>query len=241
MLKNGNEYSEIICEECGSKQGGKNSASEFVAYNSAWSRIILASGIGINICEECIGGFVCADDSLAAQAELAKLIAMSLIHDYFSTQYDVKYAFSKTILNVFGDPAMKKLLEEKIFKLGGHVPQFDPDSVHLGINMSEDLDAVDRLNVENRIKKTWSKIYMSQCLNVMNNSNLPFSYTRKLHVTFYKPSMTSGLAATTTNGKDLAKLSNFEKKLIRGYFDLRKNSTVILPYLFLGLEPGVDI
>ena len=49
VLRNGNEYSEIICEECGSKQGGKNSAIEFVAYNSTWSRIILASGIGINI------------------------------------------------------------------------------------------------------------------------------------------------------------------------------------------------
>ena len=73
---------------------------------------------------------------------------MSLIYDYFSSQYDVKFAFSKTILNVFGNPAMKKLLEEeKIFKLGGHVPQFDPDSVHLGIIMSEDLNAVDRLNV----------------------------------------------------------------------------------------------
>ena len=183
------------------KTRGKNSAIEFVAYNSAWSRIILASGIGINICGECIGGFVCADDSLAAQAELAELIAMSLIYDYFSAQYDVKYAFSKTILNVFGHPEMKKLLEkEKIFKLGGHVPQFDTESVHLSIIMSEDLDSVDSLNVENRIKKTWSKIYMSQCPNVMNNSHLPFSYTRKLHVTFYKPSMTSGLAATTTNG-----------------------------------------
>ena len=66
VLRNGNEYSEIICEECGSKQGGKNSAIEFVAYNSTWSRIILASGIGINICGECIGGFVWADDSLTA-------------------------------------------------------------------------------------------------------------------------------------------------------------------------------
>ena len=84
VLRNGNEYSEIICEECGSQQGGKNSAIEFVAYNSAWSRLIVASGIGIKICGECIGGFVCADDSLAAQAELAELIAMSLIYDYFS-------------------------------------------------------------------------------------------------------------------------------------------------------------
>ena len=64
---------------------------------------------------------------------------------------------------------MKKLLEEeKIFKLGGHVPQFDPDSVHLGIIMSEDLDAVDRLNVENRIKKT-IRISQTSFFNSMIN------------------------------------------------------------------------
>ena len=49
--------------------------------------------------------------------------------------------------------------------------------------------------------------------------------------------MTSGLNAIKLKVKDTNKIMNFEKKLIREYFGLRKNSHIITPYLLLGLEP----
>ena len=49
--------------------------------------------------------------------------------------------------------------------------------------------------------------------------------------------MTSGLNAIRLKVKDINKIMNFEKKLIREYFGLRKNSHIITPYLLLGLEP----
>ena len=163
-------------EEAGSKQGGKHSALEFIVYNDAWSRIIRASNIGVKICGVLIGGFVCADDSLSIQSTLADLIAMSLIYEYFSLTYDILYAFNKTVLNVFNNAQMKEtLMTDNVFQLGGCTPQFDSESVHLGLIMSEDLDSVDTLNVDNRIEKTWKKVFMSTAPNIIGNKNLPFT------------------------------------------------------------------
>ena len=49
--------------------------------------------------------------------------------------------------------------------------------------------------------------------------------------------MSSGLCALRMEEKDMNKIMNFEKKLIRSYFNLRKNSHIIAPYLLLGMEP----
>ena len=49
--------------------------------------------------------------------------------------------------------------------------------------------------------------------------------------------MTSGLSALTIRGKDLVKLQNYENKLVRSYFKLRKNSLVIPLFMILGMEP----
>ena len=133
---------------------------------------------------------------------------------------------------------MKKLLqEENLFTLGGHKPLFEESSLHLGIMMSEKLDEVPKLNIEHRMKQTKKKIFMSSAPNASNNQSLPFTYLQKLHRSFYKSSMSSGLCTLNIKEKDLIEIVNFERKMIRSYFNLKKNSHIIVPYLLLGLEP----
>jgi len=152
VVRNGTEYSVIIMEDQGSKQGGKLSAGDFVAYNGSWSRIIEASNIGLKVEGEQLGGFVCADDSLSCQTTIAELLAIGVIYEFFANEYDVEFAFSKTILNVIGNNEAKELLmKEKIFSLGGHQPLFEKESLHLGIVMTEDLEEVDKVNVDLRL------------------------------------------------------------------------------------------
>ena len=138
VIRNGREYSPIILECQGSKQGGKLSAGDFVVYNSSWTRCIEAAQIGLKV-EGCfVGAFVCADDSLSCTTSIAELLAVTMIYDFFKNEYDVEFAFSKTILNIFNNDEVKKLLkEEDIFKIGGHKPLFEESSLHLGIMMTE--------------------------------------------------------------------------------------------------------
>ena len=96
------------------------------------------------------------------------------------------------------------------------------------------------MNVENRLDKTEKKIFMTKCPNIISDRHLPFTYTQKMHRTFIKPSITSGLSALTLKGNHITKLMNFEKKLIRHMFSLRKKSPIYQLYLLLGLEPISD-
>ena len=110
VLKNGEEYSNIIKEECGTKQGGKLSAQDFICYNSSWSRIIAAGNMGLEIAGIRLGGYVCADDSLSCTMDLGEMMAMSFIYQYFSSTFDVGYAFSKTVLNIYNNPELKAVI-----------------------------------------------------------------------------------------------------------------------------------
>ena len=133
---------------------------------------------------------------------------------------------------------MKKILqEENLFTLGGHKPLFEEASLHLGIMMSEKLDEVPRLNMEHRMKQTKKKIFMTSAPNAANNTSLPFTYLQKIHRSFYKSSISSGLCTLNIKEKDLMEIVNFERKMIRSYFNLKKNSHIIVPYLLLGMEP----
>ena len=112
VIRYGSEYSPLILELQGSKQGGKLSAGDFVVYNSSWSRCIEEALIGLKVEGHFCGAFVCADDSLSCTTSIAELIAVSYIYDFFKSENDVEFAFAKTILNIFNNEKVKKLLQE---------------------------------------------------------------------------------------------------------------------------------
>ena len=78
VIRNGIEYSPIILECQGSKQGGKLSAGDFVVYNSSWSRCKEEVQIGLKVEGYFIGAFVCADESLSCTTSIAELLARHL-------------------------------------------------------------------------------------------------------------------------------------------------------------------
>ena len=97
-------------------------------------------------------------------------------------------------------------------------------------------EEVTNLNTSNRLTITEKKVFMAKCPNMINHRNLPFSYLTRFHNSFIKPSLTSGLSALPLSSKNISKLVNFEKCLIRHMFGLRKNSPISQLFLFLGME-----
>ena len=237
VLKHEGQYSILIIELCGSKQGGKLSAQDYIAYNASWSRVIACGKIGLEIAGYRLGGFVVADDSVSATMDLGEMLCMKYVYSFFSNAYDVLYSYSKTILNVYNNKKIKEMImREKLFKLGGKTPLYDETSVHLGLMMSENREEVEEINVTNRISKTEGKIFSSKYPTSSSDRNLPASYLSKLHRTFIKPCMTSGLAALTLDSKQISRLVTKEKQLVRYIFHLRKKSPVIPLFLLLGME-----
>ena len=164
-------------------------------------------------------------------------LAMKYVYSFFSNAYDVLYSYSKTILNVYNNKKIKEMImKEKLFKLGGEVPMYDETSVHLGLLMSENREEVEDLNVKNRISKTEAKLFSSKYPTIASDKNLPANYLGKLHRTFIKPCMTSGLSSLTLDNKQISRLVTKEKQLVRYIFHLRKKSPVIPIYLMLGME-----
>ena len=98
------------------------------------------------------------------------------------------------------------IMKEELFKLGGKTPLYDETSVHLGLLMTENREEVEEINVTNRISKTEGKIFSSKYPTSSSDRNLPASYLSKLHRTFIKPCMTSGLAALTLDNKQISRL-----------------------------------
>ena len=131
-------------------------------------------------------------------------------------------------------------MKESLFKLDGIPPLYDESSVHLGLIMTENQDQVNILNVTNRIEKTEKKLFSMKFPTTVSNRNITFNYSAKLHNTFVKPSLTSGLSALTITGKPLTKLINSEKRLIRHMFNFRKKATVFTLILTSRYGPHSD-
>lgn len=113
---------------------------------------------------------------------------------------------------------------------------YDETSVHLGLLMSENRDEVEEINVSNRISKTESKIFASKYPTAASDKNLPANYLSRLHRTFLKPSLISGLSALTLDSKQISRLVTKEKQMVRHIFNLRKKSPVLPLYLMLRME-----
>ena len=70
-------------------------------------------------------------------------------------------------------------------------------------------------------------------MNVERGRSIAVTYLQKLHRSFYKSSMSSGLCTLNIKEKEMTQVTNFEKKIVRSYFNLKKNSHIIVPYLLL--------
>ena len=66
----------------------------------------------------------------------------------------MEFCYNKTVLSVVGNKEDKKELEKSLIKIGGVDPNYDEESIHIGLLLNEDHDTTGKRNVEERIKKT---------------------------------------------------------------------------------------
>ena len=152
----------MMKEHRGSKQGGKKSPLDFKSYNGALFRMIQLSGLGLKVAGEDFGCIMCADDALSLCSTVDEMREISRIYSVYGKVYSVEFCLKKTVLNRFSKgkntAAKEEMMDGKI-EVGGVIPNYDKESVHLGMIVSEDLAEVNDLNITNRIKDRWKDLW----------------------------------------------------------------------------------
>ena len=238
VLKNGKQYSALIKESKGSKQGGIKSATDYKAYNRPLYEMITISNLGIVEKGISYGSIMVADDGLSLLGSLEALRQISKLYTAFSEQYGVTFCYNKTIINVVGTQSDKEELHNSNIKIGGVTPNFDPTSLHIGLMMSENVCETETLNVEHRLKKVREASYGYLKGILWDHRNKPTVDTRlKLYESIIRPVMISGLNALKLSEKQRKEIIDFEKRMLRQLLGLRDRASMSIIYKLTGQLP----
>ena len=253
-MKGGKEISVMIVENIGAPQGGKKSAPDFKGYNQPLIRVIDNSGIGYslmihkveegeeisaeNIKKETFGIILVADDSLAMCSTEAELKALITAYETYADDYFLDFAFSKVILNVWGDKKLlKKLTSEKKITIKGHQPIYAEESVHLGTIVCADHRKTNLANIRNRIRATNGKLYHLLGTVIAADKALNQEVQREAYLTYLRSSLKSTLECFPFKDSEMKLLLDYEKKMLRRIFKHHSRSKTNPLYLLMGIVP----
>ena len=203
--------------------------------------MITTSNLGIKEFEIDLGCQMVADDALSLLGETEDVKEIGEIYAAFSRIYAVTFCYDKTILTVIGSKEDKEELIRANIKIGGVSPHYDPISVHIGLLMTENLAETEKLNVQNRIKKTYNIIH-GHLKNIIWGQNrrddTPNVEVRsKLYGSLLRPSMTSGLNVFKLGENEKKDLEDLEKTILRAILATRPAGTSKIIYKMLGQLP----
>ena len=130
------------------------------------------------------------------------------LYVWYSINYAVDFAFSKTVLNVFGSKeVLKDLKNDDNVNINGQKPLFDEITDHLGLKVCQDIKITPITNVQNRIEKTNNKTFIIHW-NLYSVKRIPsLDTSRHLYLTYIRPSLTSGLNALVLDKPAIAELA----------------------------------
>ena len=166
------------------------------------------------------------------------LLALIELYVWYSFNYAVDFAFSKTVLNVFGlKEVLKDLKKDEKVNINGQKPLFDEITDHLGLKVCQDTKLTPLTNIQNRIEKTNNKTFVIH-RNLYSAKTIPsLNTSRNLYLTYIRPSLTSGLNALVLDKPAISELAQYEKELLRALFKCRDKATVKPLYKILGIKP----
>ena len=238
VLKAGKRYSSLIKEDKGSKQGGIKSATDYKSYNRPLYDMITVSNLGIKENNVSYGSIMVADDGLSLLGKLEDLRQVSRLYTAFSEQYSVQFCFDKTIINVIGTESDRQELQNSRIKIGGVDPNFDSQSLHIGLMMTDQIQKTEEINVQHRLKKVKEAAFGYLKTILWDNRNKPTIETRlKLYESIIRPVMISGLCALKLPEKEKKEIIDFEKFMLRKLLDLRGRSSMNIIFKLIGHLP----
>ena len=228
VLKQGSKYSNLIQERRGSRQGAKKSAVDYKVYNKPLHNMLTDSNLGVQECDLDLGSQMVADDSLNINGKIEEVEGSGEIYTAFSNIYHVEFCYNKTILNVIGTKEDKKELEQSKILIGGVKPNYDEESIHIGLVMNEDLSTTGKRNVQERIKKTDKVLYgfLREIMwsDTKKGDHPDIDVRKKLYESIIRPRLLSGLNVFNLKQEEIKELTDLEKDVLRAMMNVRDKS-----------------
>ena len=223
VIKGDKEFTEIIEDKIGAKQGAKKSAPDFKLYNIPLDKLIKNSNLGYKCYGIDVGLLLVADDSMSIIPDIDSLKAIINLYVWYSKNYAVNFTFNKTIINVFGrDDILEKIKNDPSININGNIPLFDEITDHLGLKVCQNTKITAITNVKLRIEKTNKKtLLIINNLTATRRKILKIDTARTLYTTYIKPSLISGLNALVLDEISKKALIDHEKYLLRKIFKFR--------------------
>ena len=89
------------------------------------------------------------------------LLALIELYVWYSINYAVDFAFSKTVLNVFGSKeVLEELKQDEKVNINGQKPLFDEITDNLELKVCQNIKITPLTNVPNSIEKTNNKTFI---------------------------------------------------------------------------------
>ena len=228
--------SDSLTENRGVKQGQIKSSDHFKIYINPLLNAIDNSNLGVWIGPLNVGQSACADDEFIMTDEQDKLQSLLDIAEFYGKMYQVKYGASKTKITIVGSEVDRKYFQEvSPWKLNGQTVMVEDDNEHLGQVVSG-LDQ-EKKNVDLRLSKGRGALFSLLGPAFQHKSFLGPKARHHIYRTYVTPIVLSGLSSIVLRKADLAPLTGFHRKTLRGILRFSKTSNIPAIHFLLGELP----
>ena len=235
-IKMNGKMSKPLKETLGVGQGKIRSSDHYKIYINPVLETLDKAELGVNIGHINTGVSCVADDLYLMTDNQTKLQALLDVCQHYGQQYRITYGASKTVISVVGSASDRQYYKEiQPWKMDNLQVSVKDDNDHLGLIVSGQDE--ETKNVDQKLKKARGALF--KLLGPAYSSKCLLSPTVKIHLfrTYICPIARSGLAAMTLRPTHLKSLTDFHKKILRGFLHLSDRSPIPSLYFLTGELP----
>ena len=235
VMKSDGCFSSVFAEHQGAPQGALGSPRYFKQYEVPLDNRLKAEDVGYKAAGHNWALLLIADDSLTFAKGKDEFKIVSKIYEKYSEDFRVKYGYEKVNLNYYGPKGGEKDCTGLTF--GGLPQKITEESLHVGLNVCQDLTKVERSNVAIRVAKARNKLFATLGRVWQNKRQLKLSAARELTRCVIHPILIAGLAALCVNDETLKPVIQMSEKVMRRNFSVRDKACMDPLFQILQVSP----
>ena len=149
--------SDVFPEYLGAPQGALPSPRYFLQYTVPLDNYLHKENVGYEVAGHKYALLLVADDSMSFVKGKNEFKIASRIYQHYAEEFGVKYGYDKINLNTYGPKG--NLPDCEGLEFGGYPQKVTEHSMHVGLDVCQNLKETERSNVAMRVAKTQNKTF----------------------------------------------------------------------------------
>ena len=228
-------FSDVFPEYLGAPQGALPSPRYFLQYTVPLDNYLHKEGVGYEVAGHKYALLLVADDSMSFVKGKGQFKVASRIYQHYAEEFGIKYGYDKINLNTFGPKG--NLPDCEGLEFGGYKQKVTEHSLHVGLDVCQNIKETERSNVALRVGKAQNKTFAVMGKLWQEKKQIKLEASREVFRGVIKPTLTAGLAALCVENNDMEPINRFCEKILRRTFRVREKSMVDPLYQILQVAP----